>query len=85
MRHRLVAGLLLALTTAACAGNETRLPDTTELLDKLPKVNNSPKAPCWQQRQVAAQWSYLHTIEQKKEVVYKAPCDSDPKPEAKTS
>jgi predicted ATPase len=82
MLHRLVAGLLLALMTAACAGNETRLPDTTELLDKLPKVN---KSPCWQQRQVAAQWSYLHSIEQKKEAVYKAPCDSDPKPEAKTS
>ncbi len=82
MQPKLAAALLLALLTAACADKETRLPETTELLEKLPKVNNSPKAPCWQQQQIAVQWSYLHSIEKKKETVYKAPCEVD-KPKAK--
>lgn len=51
----------------------------------MPKVDNSTKSPCWQQRQIAAQGSYLQSIAQKKEVVFKAPCDVDKKPEARTS
>lgn len=58
----------------------TQLPGTTKLLDELPRVENSPKSPCWQQRQIAAQTSYLAAILEKKEVAYKAPCDFDAKP-----
>jgi len=43
----------------------------------LPRVENSTSAPCWQQKQIAAQNSYLASIEQKKEVVYSAPCVVD--------
>ena len=86
MQHRLVAGLLLALLTSGCGGFVTPLPGTTELIDKLPAVQNSTKSPCWQQRQIAAQGSYVETIRQKQEVVFKAPCDVDKKkPEAKIS
>ncbi len=67
--------LLASLVLPACAGPSIPLPGTTELLDKLPKVENSRQSPCWQQRQVAAQNSYLATIKEKREVVYKAACD----------
>ena len=63
----------------ACADPSTLLPGTTKLLDDLPRVNNSPKSPCWQQEQIAAQNSYLATIKEKRDVVYKAPCAVDPK------
>ena len=61
----------------ACAGSETPLPATTKLLDDLPRVENSTKSPCWQQEQIARQNSYLATIKDKREVVYKAPCRVD--------
>lgn len=57
----------------------TPLPGTTDLLDKLPKVANSTKAPCRMQREVAAQNSYLATVKEGKVVIYKAPCDVDRK------
>lgn len=44
----------------------------------MPKVQNSTKAPCWQQQQIAAQNSYLASIRVGKETVYKAPCDLKP-------
>ena len=50
----------------------------------MPRVANSPKSPCWQQDQIAAQNSYVDSIKGKKEVVYKAPCRVDQKT-AKTS
>lgn len=66
---------------------------TSSILDKLPTVENSPKAPCWQQRQIAAQRSYIASVREDKEVVFGAPCDVDaktapksaPKAEPKTS
>lgn len=61
----------------ACAENGTLLPGSIKLIDDLPKVENSVRSPCWQQRQIAAQNSYIATIRDKKEVVYKAPCDVD--------
>ena len=64
---------------AACGGQSIPLPGTTALLDHLPRVDNSPDAPCWQQVQIAAQNSYLAGIKQGKEVVYKAPCQVKPK------
>ena len=45
----------------------------------MPRVQNSPKAPCWQQQQIAAQNAYVDTIKSKSDVVYKAPCDIDKK------
>lgn len=78
MRPILAAVLPLALLTGGCPGNVTQLPGTTELLDKLPKVENSTKSPCWQQEQIAAQNSYVASIKLKKKVVYKAPCIVDP-------
>lgn len=75
MLPRLASALLIAPLVQACAGTSTQLPGTTKLLDDLPKVNNSRAAPCRMQREVAAQNSYLATISQKREVVYKAPCD----------
>jgi hypothetical protein len=52
----------------------------------MPRVDNSTKAPCWQQKQIAAQNSYVQSIKLQKEVVYKAPCEIDkPKPEPKVS
>ncbi len=86
MRTRaILASLLpLLLLTSGCAGSATQLPGTTKLLDDLPRVQNSSKAPCWQQKQIAAQNSYLASIKAKKTVVYKAPCVVDPPtPEAK--
>lgn len=44
----------------------------------MPRVQNSTEAPCWLQRQIAAQNSYVDTIKAQAEAVYKAPCDVDP-------
>lgn len=79
MRARLASGLLIALLLPACAGTETPLPVTTKVLDDLPRVQNSTKAPCWLQQQIAAQNSYVDTIRDGSERVYKAPCDVDVK------
>ena len=73
----LAAILPLALLTGGCPGSVTQLPETTKLLDSVPRVSNSPKSPCWQQEQIAAQNSYFATIKAKKPVVYKAPCVVD--------
>jgi len=47
------------------------------VLDELPRVHNSTKAPCWLQEQIAAQNSYVDTIREKQEKVYRAPCKTD--------
>lgn len=60
---------------SGCADPSTLVPGTKKLLDDMPKVQNSSKAPCWQQQQIAKQNSYLATVDQGKDVVYKAPCD----------
>ena len=69
--------LLTSLSLGACSGSAIQLPGTTKLLDELPKVQNSTKSPCWQQKQVAAQNSYIATVKDGKETVYKAPCEVD--------
>lgn len=78
MRARLASVLLIAPLIQACAADGTLLPATTKVLDKMPRVQNSTKAPCWLQRQIAAQNSYVDTIKAQAEAVYKAPCDVDP-------
>ena len=66
---------LLLLPLAACANTlSTPLPGSIELIDKLPRVQNSGLAPCWQQEQIAAQNSYIASVKEKREVVYSAPC-----------
>ena len=68
----------MPLPLAGRAGQTaTPLPATTKVLDELPRVQNSTKAPCWMQEQVAAQNSYVDSIKDKKEVVYQAPCKVD--------
>jgi hypothetical protein len=74
--------LLLPLAFGGCSlglmgGSAIPLPVTTKVIDDLPRVSNSPVAPCWQQRQVAAQNSYLATVRVGVETVYAAPCDVD--------
>jgi hypothetical protein len=45
----------------------------------MPKVENSRLSPCWQQKQIAAQRSYIDTVTTGKERVYKAACkDQNP-------
>lgn len=70
----------LCLLLAGCSDSATLLPGTTKLLDELPKVANSSKAPCRLQKEIAAQNSYLATIREKKEIVYVAPCVVDKPP-----
>lgn len=77
MRLRLAVALLASLALGACALGETQLPGTTKILDDMPRVDNSTKAPCWMQRAIAAQNSYVDSIRQNKEIVYRAPCDYD--------
>ena len=84
MRFPKVSALLPALLLTACAGNATQLPATTKVLDELPRVSNSPKSPCWQQEQIAAQNSYVDTIKTKQDANYKPPCKFD-KPAAKVT
>src|SRR5438132_1194123 len=59
-------------------GSAIQLPGTTKLLDNAPRVENSDKSPCWQQKQIAAQNSYFASIKDGKETVYAAPCEAPP-------
>jgi len=80
MQFQKASALLPLLLLTACGGSATQLPATTKVLDELPRVQNSPKSPCWQQEQIAAQNSYVDAIKTKQDVVYKAPCKVDQKP-----
>lgn len=83
--------LLAAVLQASLSGCETfasatPLPATKTLIERLPTVQNSTQSPCWQQRQIAAQNSYVATVKSGRETVYGAPCDVDKKPaDPKTS
>ncbi len=74
MRPSSAAALLMALALPGCADSVTPALGTIKLLDDLPRVQNSTKAPCWLQMQIAAQNSYVDSIKFKGERVYKAPC-----------
>ncbi len=80
MLRNLALALLISPALAGCKLNETPLPETSVLLERLPVVENSTKSPCWQQRQIAAQRSYIASITEKREIIYRAPCDVDQKP-----
>lgn len=85
MQYPRAAALLLPLLMAACSASETPAPLTTRVLDELPRVSNSPLAPCWQQKQIAAQNGFIDAIKLQKEVAYKAPCVADKPVPAKVS
>ena len=81
---RLPAGLMLLCTTLLLAACST-LPPTqlaSKTLSGLPRVQNSPKAPCWQQEQIAAQNSYIDTRIKGRQTAYAAPCKAEPIPPA---
>jgi hypothetical protein len=82
MLRNLALALLISPALAGCSLSETPLPETSVLLERLPVVENSTKSPCWQQRQIAAQRSYIASVKEKREIVYRAPCDVDPAPTA---
>ncbi len=69
--------LVLAALLSGCAAKETPLPATTKILDGMPRVDNSSHSPCWQQKQIAAQNSYVTTVQRGKEAIYRAPCEVD--------
>lgn len=78
LRHTVLM-LPVALAMAGCAGSSIPVPATTEILKELPRVANSRAAPCRVQREIAAQNSYLATVETGAVTVYKAPCDAEQK------
>lgn len=70
--------LLMALALTGCAEKSTQVIGT-KLIEELPIVENSRVSPCWQQKQIAAQRSYIDTVLTGKERVYKADCSDHPK------
>ena len=76
--RRLLPSLALLFLAGCGQQTSTQLPATTKVLDELPRVQNSTKAPCWLQEQIAAQNSYVDTIREKQEKVYRAPCKAEP-------
>lgn len=80
-----LAVLLIAASIQGCAGQSTQLPATSKQLENLPRVENSRSSPCWQQKQIAAQNSYLASaIEKKDKPDYKAPCEIEGKKVARS-
>lgn len=79
MQLKKASALLIALAIPGCAAWSTPPPGTSIQLEELPRVDNSRDSPCWQQKQVAAQNSYVDTIKTKKDAVYKAPCEVEKK------
>ena len=90
-RSKRMAGPALAITAslflAACEtlGIATKQPpaNVAEILRDVPKVSNSTQSPCWQQREIAAQRSYIESGIEGKPKRYHAECDDDAKPAAK--
>ena len=92
LQNRLVS---VALATAASASlgacatlgigqSEAPAPvSAAEVLKDVPKVENSPHSPCWQQRQIAAQRAYIDSNVGGKPVMYHADDCEEPAPAAK--
>lgn len=78
MRPAKAGVLLISLSLAGCAGKSIPAIGTS-VLDGLPKVENSRLSPCWQQKQIAAQRSYVDTVKSGKQQVYKADCKDSPR------
>ena len=58
----------------------------SKTLDDLPRVHNTPLAPCRVQREIAAQTTYLASVARQlpADTVYAAPCDMLPNSKAAT-
>jgi hypothetical protein len=69
------APLLIAPMIQACGGSSTLPPETISLLQSIPRVDNSPKSPCWQQKQIAAQNTAFEAALKKSKDTYKPPCE----------
>lgn len=77
------AALAASLLLPACAASVTQVPLTVRGAEKAFRtVPVYTKAPCWMQRKWSGHNSAYETLRQKKEVVYKPPCDVD-KPKGK--
>ena len=60
-------------------GDQTPIPLTEAgALKAFRPITNSAKAPCAMQREVAAHNAVYDSLKQKKELVYRAPCDLAP-------
>ena len=76
----------LALNLAGCAALGTPIPSTKQgLLNSFKPIRNSAKAPCEMQRDVAAHNSVYDSLQNGREVIYKAPCDLTRKTEVRGS
>jgi len=65
---------------------ESVMPMTTDgALATFKPIQNSAAAPCTMQKEVAAHNSVHATLKEKKETVYKAPCEVDAPKKAPTS
>ena len=91
-RSKRMAGPALAITAslflAACetlgiATKQAPPASVAEILRDVPKVSNSTHSPCWQQREIAAQRSYIESGIEGKPKRYHAECTDDAKPAAK--
>jgi hypothetical protein len=84
----LACPFLAACETLGIGTSETQAPaSAASILRGVPKVDNSPQSPCWQQRQIAAQRAYIDSAVSGKAKAYHADCTPLPasQPEPKTS
>lgn len=83
-----LAILIAPVLLAACSilqpgGNEVPAASLKRLVENVPRVDNSPASPCWQQEQIAAQNAYLDAQLRGKAKPYVAPCKTKPAAEPK--
>lgn len=80
--------MMASLSLAACeipvTGTDKAVQvNAASILSRVPEVENSTESPCWQQRQIAAQRSYIRSVTKGKTVRYHADC-ADQAPASKT-
>lgn len=80
---RPLAILIVPAHLAACSiplpgGSDRPEPSLKALAERIPRVDNSPAAPCWQQEQIASQNAYLDAQIRGKAKPYVAPCKAKP-------
>ena len=83
-----LAVLAASLALQGCGASVTQIPLTASGAERaFSTVPVYTKAPCWMQRKWSGHNSAYETLRQKKEIVYKPPCDVDKKkkPKAATS
>ena len=74
---------LASLHLAACraqSDTDAKVPANVQAFAlTIPKVENSPKSPCWQQKQIAKQQAFIRSTSEGKEVVRPVTCGRKPK------